>query len=393
MKFKKIFLGLFTISAIVCLASCKTDKPGGGNGDTPAEVTHYTVTFDSMGGSTVDSQTINRGYKVTEPTAPTKEGYTFKGWFKDSSGTFAWEFDEDVVTGNVVLYAKWEKIGSVTPTPEKFSVAFDMHGHGTAPTELKDVTALPTPLPTVEDVEGWHFVGWYLDEECDTLATAGQTLSTSVILYAKWIEKSDVPVTVKISFKSNGGSNVSDVNATIGEKLQKPTPDPVKEGYKFVGWYKDSECTEAKKFNFNEEVITKAITLYAGWELAEYKVTFSGTSLKPQIVPVGEKVTKPADPVKANHTFAGWYEDEEFTKEFDFNTILNGSTPAVTIYAKFDEKPQTDEDKQIKFPFSSFHQTAQANLDSNSKTDKVLTTGQFTVEAGVKTEAAILNTQ
>ncbi len=468
MKFKKIFLGLFTISAVVCLASCKTDKPGGGNGDTPAEVTYYTVTFDSMGGSGVDSQTINRGYKVTEPTAPTRDGYTFKGWYKDISGTFAWEFDEDVVTGNVVLYAKWEKVGSTAPekysiafnmlghgeaptgltdvtalpnplptvddvegwhfvgwyleencttpaeagkaisanttlyakweikeepAPEKYSIAFNMLGHGEAPTGLTDVTALPNPLPTVDDVEGWHFVGWYLDEECDTLATAGKTLSSNVTLYAKWIEKSDVPATVKITFNSNGGSNVSAVNATIGEKLQKPTPDPVKDGYSFIGWFKDAECSEDKKFSFDEEVITKAITLYAGWELSEYKVTFSGTSLKPQIVPVGEKVTKPADPVKANYTFVGWYEDAEFTKEFDFNTILNGSTPAVTIYAKFDEKPQTDEDKQIKFPFSSFHQTAQANLDSTSKTDKVLTTGQFTVEAGVKTEAAILNTQ
>lgn len=51
MKFKKIFLGLFTISAIVCLASCKTDKNDDPNKDKPVEeVTEYTVTFDSRGG-------------------------------------------------------------------------------------------------------------------------------------------------------------------------------------------------------------------------------------------------------------------------------------------------------------------------------------------------------
>ena len=469
MKFKKIFLGLFIISAIVCLASCKTDNPDKDK-DNPAEVTHYTVTFDSMGGSKVDAQTINRGYKVTEPTVPTREGYTFEGWYKDSSGTYAWEFDEDVVTGNVTLYAKWKSNGSTppapvtysitynmcghgtapaneaevtalpnplpkvddvegwhfvgwyledsyatlaeagkeitanitlyakweeksTPTPTTYSISYDACGHGTAPSNVAEATALPNPLPKVDDVEGWHFVGWYLDAEYETLAKAGMALSENVTLYAHWIEKSEAPETVVILFNSNGGSNVSNANAAIGEKLQKPTPNPVREGYRFTGWFKDSACSPAKEFNFDEEIITKGITLYAGWELAEYKVTFSGTSLKAQIVPVGEKVIKPSDPVKANHTFVGWYEDAGYTKEFDFNTVLNGSNPAVTIYAKFEEKPQTDEDKQIKFPFTSFHQTAQQNLDSNSKTDKVLTTGQFTVEAGVKTEAAILNTQ
>ena len=472
MKFKKIFIGLFTLSAIVCLASCKTDNKDNPGDDPTIEVADYTVDFNSMGGSSVSSQTIKRGSKVEEPTAPTRENYIFKGWYKDSSCTYPWDFNEDVVTGHVTLYAKWEEKGtpptpvkkySITydmqghgsapdnvaeatalptplptvedvegwhfvgwyldaecntaaeagktitenttlfakweekrtpPTPvKKYSITYDMQGHGSAPDNVAEATALPNPLPTVEDVEGWHFVGWYLDEEFESLATAGKALTDHVTLYAKWIVKSETPETVKVIFNSNGGSNVSDATAIIGEKLKKPT-DPVKDGYRFVGWFKDAECSETKEFNFNEEVITKGITLYAAWELAEYKVTFSGTSLKVQTVPVGGKVTKPADPVKANHTFAGWFEDAEYTKEFDFNTVLNGSNPNVTIYAKFEEKPQTDEDKQIKFPFKSFHQTAQANLDSSSgKTNKELTTGQFTVEAGVKTEEAILNTQ
>ncbi|MDE5856270.1 MAG: InlB B-repeat-containing protein, partial [Anaeroplasmataceae bacterium] len=393
MKFKKIFIGLFTLSAIVCLASCKTDNKDNPGDDPTIEVADYTVDFNSMGGSSVSSQTIKRGSKVEEPTAPTRENYIFKGWYKDSSCTYPWDFNEDVVTGHVTLYAKWEEKGT-PPTPvKKYSITYDMQGHGSAPDNVAEATALPNPLPTVEDVEGWHFVGWYLDEEFESLATAGKALTDHVTLYAKWIVKSETPETVRVIFNSNGGSNVSDATAIIGEKLKKPT-DPVKDGYRFVGWFKDAECSETKEFNFNEEVITKGITLYAAWELAEYKVTFSGTSLKVQTVPVGGKVTKPADPVKANHTFAGWFEDAEYTKEFDFNTVLNGSNPNVTIYAKFEEKPQTDEDKQIKFPFKSFHQTAQANLDSSSgKTNKELTTGQFTVEAGVKTEEAILNTQ
>ena len=97
------------------------------------------------------------------------------------------------------------------------------------------------------------------------------------------------------------------------------------------------------------------------------------------------------DPVKANHIFVGWYEDAAFTRIWDFDTVL---TSSITLYAKFEEKLPTDQDNTIKFPFNSFHTTAQANLDSSTgKTNKDLTTGQFTVDAGVKTEAAILNTQ
>ena len=48
----------------------------------PAPIT-YTVTFDSKGGSVVESQTVSAGGKATAPAEPTKTGYTFAGWFKD----------------------------------------------------------------------------------------------------------------------------------------------------------------------------------------------------------------------------------------------------------------------------------------------------------------------
>ena len=40
----------------------------------------YTVTFDSTGGSLVESQTVTEGETLTRPTTPTKEGYEFLGW-------------------------------------------------------------------------------------------------------------------------------------------------------------------------------------------------------------------------------------------------------------------------------------------------------------------------
>lgn len=72
--------------------------------------TIYAVTFDSDGGSAVTAQTVESGKPATKPADPTKEGYTFKGWYL---GETAYDFATPV-TGDITLKAKWEKIE--TPT-------------------------------------------------------------------------------------------------------------------------------------------------------------------------------------------------------------------------------------------------------------------------------------
>ncbi len=66
----------------------------------------YTITFDSQGGSSVESQTIFAGEKAIEPDNPTRNGYTFVGWFTDSSCTTEWDFNTAIME-NLTLYAKW----------------------------------------------------------------------------------------------------------------------------------------------------------------------------------------------------------------------------------------------------------------------------------------------
>lgn len=75
----------------------------------------YTVTFDSQGGSKVDSQTVSHGGTVTEPTAPTYEGYTFGGWYTEAGCTTEYDFTT-AVTESLTLYAKWKDV--TCPTDE-----------------------------------------------------------------------------------------------------------------------------------------------------------------------------------------------------------------------------------------------------------------------------------
>ena len=69
----------------------------------------FTVTFETNGGSAVESVQVDKDGKVTKPTDPTKEGHDFVAWYKDEALTDEWIFDTDTVTGDITLYAKWEQ--------------------------------------------------------------------------------------------------------------------------------------------------------------------------------------------------------------------------------------------------------------------------------------------
>ena len=74
--------------------------------DTPVT---YTVTFNTNGGSAIDSQTVESGQKATKPADPTKEGYTFEGWYVDANYSAEFNFDT-AITEDTTIYAKWSEI-------------------------------------------------------------------------------------------------------------------------------------------------------------------------------------------------------------------------------------------------------------------------------------------
>ncbi len=69
--------------------------------------TQFTVTFNANGGTEIVDIEVVDGGKITEPTAPQKEGKVFAGWYKDIDCTLAWNFEADTVSGDTTLYAKW----------------------------------------------------------------------------------------------------------------------------------------------------------------------------------------------------------------------------------------------------------------------------------------------
>ena len=102
-------------SAVMTASFTKYIGTGGGGGG--GGTTSYTVKFETNGGSAIADKTVDKGDKITKPASPTKEGYTFAGWYSDKELTQEYDFGKDV-TGNITLYAKWIENENVpTPSP------------------------------------------------------------------------------------------------------------------------------------------------------------------------------------------------------------------------------------------------------------------------------------
>ncbi len=114
--------------------------------------------------------------------------------------------------------------------------------------------------------EGIVFAGWYEDEELTTLYDFDIVVDRDITLYAKWVEG------ITVSFDSDGGSAVSDVEVFEGDSLTRPE-DPTYEGYTFAGWYVMVDDDQLVAYDFNNSV-RGDFTLYAVWTNNEYKVYF-----------------------------------------------------------------------------------------------------------------------
>lgn len=79
------------------------------------KVPTHTVTFDGQGGSVTAPETVDHGVTATEPADPTRDGYTFDGWYNDATAGMPYDFTTPV-TADVTLYAHWTQ--KVAPTPE-----------------------------------------------------------------------------------------------------------------------------------------------------------------------------------------------------------------------------------------------------------------------------------
>lgn len=314
-----------------------------GNGRPSEDLVKYrrTITFTTNTSTPdkIDDQYVYDSYTVTEPTSPTKEHYTFDGWYKDDDSKY--DFSTPV-SGDLHLSAKW--------IPETYVIKFDVNGHGldTAPGDIKDVAYNSTFKKPDDPTEtGYTFIGWYTDSaltnkfEFDEDGTSKPITDDTyeITLYAKWeINK----YTVTFNFNTGKPSTPKTEEVEYGNPVSEPAK-PTNTGYTFGGWYTDQTCT-GKEFTFGADgkstnSITDNIILYAKWTKNHYTVTFDVDGQTDRISPVsvehGNGVSKPdtSKLTKEGYTFDGWYTDATHTNKYTlWGDSITGNT---TFYARW----------------------------------------------------------
>lgn len=175
--------------------------------------------------------------------------------------------------------------------------------------------------------EGYDFVCWALDENGETPIVKGKKVSGIVNIYP--IFKTAV-LDVKIIDEYNG-NDVIKVEYGSKAEINPPKAD----GYSFVGWFKDKECTVP----FDTETAIREYTeIYVGWELADYTIEYvlNGGNFVGETPVVSYKIIDVitlAAPQKDGYVFDGWYEESDFTGEA--TAVLDGDSGNKVFYAKY----------------------------------------------------------
>ncbi|MDO4171780.1 MAG: InlB B-repeat-containing protein, partial [Prevotellaceae bacterium] len=244
----------------------------------------YTVTFDTNGGTAIESITGVYGTPFTAPANPTREGYTFAGWDK--------EMPSAIPAGDVTLVAQW--------TPNKYTITFDSDGGSAISAITQDyATAITAPAAPVR--EGYSFKGWQ-PELPATMPLDGMAVK------AQWQINQ-----YTITFDCNDGSTVSAITQDYGTAVTAPAA-PVREGYTFAGWDKEIPST----------IPAGDMTIVAQWTANQYTITFDsdgGSAVSAITQDYGTAVTAPAAPVREGYTFKGWLPELPATMPLEGVTV------------------------------------------------------------------------
>ena len=246
--------------------------------DVKYDLDNHTLTFETNGGSTIAPVTVRHGNAVARPADPTKDKYTFIGWYVDPEFTEEYDF-ATVLEADKTIYAKFE----LTSTPiGDIYVRYDvLHikqlpdgSYDLANAEVEHLSAKKdtTVTAVVKDYRATHHinVNSTLSKLTDTAiqpypGADGKPVYTILSVYY------DLDFHT-LTFDTMGGSRIDPVTVRHGNAVAKPK-DPVNGGYIFDGWYTDK--TYRTPYNF-ATVLTQDTTIYAKWFL----IALPGVTIK-----------------------------------------------------------------------------------------------------------------
>ena len=237
--------------------------------DVKYDLDEHTLTFETNGGSAINPVTVRHGNAVARPADPTKDKYTFIGWYADPEFTEEYDF-ATVLEADKTIYAKFE----LTSTPiGDIYVRYDvLHikqlpdgTYDLANAEVEHLSAKKdtTVTAVIKDYRATHHV--------NVNRTLSKLTGTAIQPY-RGVDGKPVYTILSVyydldfhtlTFDTMGGSKIAPETVRHGLTVAKPK-DPVNGGYWFDGWYTDK--TYRTPYNFATP-LTQDTTIYAKWFL------------------------------------------------------------------------------------------------------------------------------
>ena len=237
----------------------------------------YTVTFNANGGSvSSSSKAVTQGSTYGSLPTPTRNGYTFDGWYTQASGGSRVTSSTRVnLTGNQTLYAHW------TETTRTYTITFDPNGGRVSPSRKtfvvgEPITGLPTPTRS-----GYRFTGWTFDRiDPDTSGTVVASIvmdnsafnfTEDLTLYALW---SKIPVETEDEWTAWSNWSTTPVNNSSTRQVETRQVK-VSDAYteyrygRYVSNGHDCWCaTYLQKLGYGKGSLD-----YSGWTKTRYSIS------------------------------------------------------------------------------------------------------------------------
>ena len=273
----------------------------------------YSFSFDSNGGTAVDTLTQTYDNAFVPPADPSRTGYTFLGWQP--------ELPDSVPPTDMSFTAQWQV--------NTYHLAFDSNGGTPVDTIVQNYDTALAP-PADPSRTGYTFLGWE------------PALPDSIPPYdANYTAQWQVN-TYFLAFDTNGGTPVDTIVQNYDTALVPPA-DPSRTGYTFLGW---------------EPALPDSIPPYdtnytAQWQVNTYTLAFDangGTPVDTIVQNYDTALVPPADPSRTGYTFLGWEPalpdsippyDITYTAQWQVNSYAlsfdsDGGTPVDTIVQNYD---------------------------------------------------------
>ena len=345
------------------------------------------VLYVANGGKFFDGQEVQQGLTdsdgmMRQPAAPTREGYTFAGWYWVSDLSVLTEeqkeqnkvdFTQPVTKPHATMYAQWVK------NQDEINVLYAANGgqfadgNDTMQGVADSDGMMRQPAEPTRD--GYTFAGWYwvsdlsglTDEQKDlnkvdfSQSIAGKDHAT---IYAQWTKNADQNE-IDVLYAANGGQFATgetfQQGVTDSDGMMRQPAEPTRDGYTFAGWYWVSDLSgltdeqkDLNKVDFSQSVAGKEhVTVFAQWtknqEQNDHAVMYvanggqfaTGETFQQGVTDSDGMMRQPAAPTREGYTFDGWYwhadysgytDEQKAADKVDFSQPVQSD---VNIYAQW----------------------------------------------------------